>query len=120
MHILNTLLVAHEMCSVVILRGVPKFLNPVCAARASCTMRFIYMRLHGRRARAIFRVSYGSGTVPSHGTATSEMIDRSPSVPLSKIDAYWHIKPAKIDPRIEDALRVTRVILDIAIVSSDR
>jgi len=47
------------------------------AARARCILP-IYMQFHGRRARAIFRVSHGSGTVPSHGTTTSKMIDRSP------------------------------------------
>jgi len=56
-------------------RAGPKFLNPVCAARARCALPTCNFTVD---EHARFSACHTAGTVPSRGTTTSKMIDRSP------------------------------------------
>lgn len=69
MHILTTRLTTDEMCSVVILCGVPKFFNLACAARALYTMRFTYMSTSRSTSRRDFPrvIRLRNGSVSRYG-----------------------------------------------------
>lgn len=105
MHIFIALLV--KGCEVVIPRRVPKFLNPVCAARALRAHDALYLHAASRSAstRDFPRVTRLRNRSVSRYDDIQDDWPIAVSVPLWKIDSYWRTNWPKLT---RGRLRVAR------------